>query len=384
MTNLLLSEKEKERRYKIVREIMEREGIDVILAGGNEKNEGYVRYFWGENYTTKFLFTQVLFPREGEPILFVAHKEICVPFGKETWIKDTRGTWGSSAPIIDAIKEKGYEFSTIGITPNFLPAGIYIDLKKEFPKANFVDAEKFLLEPRLTLSEEEIKLSAISAKIADQCYLAVKRKMKPGITEFEIRAIVEETTGREGGEDHFTPCHSGPSPILPWIKATNKPIKKGECCLLEITPKYKGYWTQLCRLISFGKIRTDVKEVAELLINSQQNGVKKLKPGNTVADVCTAMEDTLAEAGFKPAMRFGHFMGGDLSEMTITRENDMKLKEGMVMVLHPSAWLNSELGRKEAQELLGQGGVFGPADTYVVTATGYRRLNQVPIEIITV
>src|SRR5579872_4967286 len=60
------SEKEYERRYGLVRKMMEEKNLEAILVFSNRANDGAVNYL--SNYVSS-LPTYLIFPREGKPAM---------------------------------------------------------------------------------------------------------------------------------------------------------------------------------------------------------------------------------------------------------------------------------------------------------------------------
>ena len=87
-----LSTKERDRRYQNIRAGMERENLDVLVVYGNSGRQGpnsgnlaYVSNF------IPFSGQQVLvFPKEGEPVLFVGVENQRIEAIRKSWISDCR------------------------------------------------------------------------------------------------------------------------------------------------------------------------------------------------------------------------------------------------------------------------------------------------------
>ena len=97
-------------------------------------------------------------------------------------------------------------------------------------------------------SEEEVETIRKCARLADEGYEAVKRTIKPGMTEQQVVAELEYAIQRKGGEYNFTLISSGRFSFddnkLPCIHAAtmfDKVIEPGDNVAMEITPRYNGY-----------------------------------------------------------------------------------------------------------------------------------------------
>ncbi len=65
----MLSEKEGQRRHKLIKEGMERLGVSVILIAGNTSRRGHIQYVSG--YSISFDGAYIIFPIKGEPTIYL-------------------------------------------------------------------------------------------------------------------------------------------------------------------------------------------------------------------------------------------------------------------------------------------------------------------------
>src|SRR6185312_15074565 len=87
-----------ERRYRVVREAMERDGLDAVIVSGSEYTgfEGSVT--WMSGFVIVHRYAYVLLPREGDPTIVFPREATYVGEHGTTWIEenvfvDRPGEW---------------------------------------------------------------------------------------------------------------------------------------------------------------------------------------------------------------------------------------------------------------------------------------------------
>ena len=142
-----------------------------------------------------------------------------------------------------------------------LPLSWHERLRHEFPWTDLVEMGPEIEKMRYIKGEEEIELAQRSAQAADKGFNEVLTFLKPGMREFDALSLLERAMKAEGGDDFFDLIFSGPFEpgvkLAPFAitgrKEPSRMIQAGDSVLLEITPRYGGYWSQLVRVINVGR-----------------------------------------------------------------------------------------------------------------------------------
>ncbi|MFC1991995.1 hypothetical protein ACFLVC_04680, partial [Chloroflexota bacterium] len=117
--NNTFSDKERDRRWKLVRNYMQRKGLDCILAMGvgvwHVDSGRFVQLQSLDRYLSGWVTgATVVFPLKGEPVLLGAPFGTVIKWTPETpkeelpWIEDVR-TSASAEAITTALRERGLE-----------------------------------------------------------------------------------------------------------------------------------------------------------------------------------------------------------------------------------------------------------------------------------
>jgi Xaa-Pro dipeptidase len=215
--------------------------------------------------------------------------------------------------------------------------------------------------------------------IAERGYERVLEFARPGIREYELAAELYCFCKQLGAEDNFL-LMSASQHNLAVRAAGERILDVGDIILSEITPCYRGQFSQICRTTVIGEPRPVIREKYAILQDAMAEGLVAGRAGTTVADVTRAINGVIAKAGYgdycrPPYMRVrGHGLGitsdrpGDIVE-----GNERVLESGMVFVMHPNQYIP-------------ESGYLMCGEPVVVTANGSRSLSarQAALDVIAV
>jgi Xaa-Pro aminopeptidase len=357
-----LSINERDRRYRAIRAMMERKGFSILLVASNAMSPGHVRYF--SNYPPHSGYAYVIFPNEGSPTQFVRSK-IQEQVAARGWVPDSRFAANYSDALAERLKELAAGGKTVGLVgvENF-PFQMYKHLRTELPSAKFVDATKEIFDLRMIKSPEEQGFARECASITDQLFQRIKEVAKPGLTEYDVYAEMDYFLRKKRVEGSFNLIASGLFPVAPFIVPSERIMNPEDSLLVELTPRFQGYYTQLTAMHHFQEPSPRMKEMVDIVFASQKEGLKFLKPGNRACDVANAVKAVIEKAGYSMPYRAGHSLGHEHTEPPAVTVNDETVfQPGMTLVIHPCVMAEN-----------GDGVFCG--DTYLITETGWERLNH--------
>jgi len=346
---MYLSEQERDRRYGLVRRVMNEEGIDALLVVGNNHASGSPLFSTGSfRYLTDFfifsLYGLLLFFREEEPMMLVPMELQEAMAKKYSWVEDIRISFNYAETVAQVLQEKGLHDRKIGmISMESLPASTYLCLRDRLPKAIFSEATSLVLSLRFIKGKEERRLMEKAGELNDGAYQEVLKQLRPGMREYEVAGIVEGYHRGKGADKTFNLVFSGPFPAtrdgipfqgLPWCPG-QRAIEKGDCIHLELTTVYGGYWNQLVRIIAVGLRNTELEKFHQAAVATTRSGLKTMKAGMKMSEVIPSMAKTAQRYGFGRTTPMGHFVGLDLIEARVDADSHVILEPGVAMILHP-------------------------------------------------
>jgi Xaa-Pro aminopeptidase len=377
---MTLTANEKKQRHHAIQQVVKEKNLRAILLIG-DTNVGHGFYGDFRYYANHRVNFQrqiaIVFP-DSEPVLFLYSQFGLGPARQRSFINDCRVGSNYIASVVELLRERNVSSGRFGINSEMLPMIWYDYLRKEMPGIELVEVHDEIMGIRLRRSKEEAGMYRKGAALADAGFEAALKVIHPGASEYEIIAEIEYVARKEGAEEHFTLIGSGkfsfgdanrlPLPYNP----SHRRIEAGDTVVLEITPRYEGYWTQLVRMVNVWQPNHDLAKMQTVARDALKAGLEQFRPGKKVKDVTAKMQSYIATCGFVGKPPFGHICGVDLVEERVALDNERVIEPGFVAIIHPMVHTAD-----------GKNVIFW-GETYLATAEGYERLHQATDEILTV
>lgn len=335
------------RRYAASRAVMAREDADVLVVYGdsslNRHNQADVHYLSGflgnrNNY--------VVLPAAGSPVLF-AQSYNHVPNAREVSSIETR--WGgedSGVTVARFIRETRSTPGAVGYA-GMVPVQHYLTWQRELPGWTFTDVTRAFRHLRLKKSTEELEWLRRGAALTDAAVQNLIGKVKPGMREYQLGALVEEAALPLGGLPHLYYISSTPQEAsrvcVPRQNLSHRTVEPGDVINCEISISYWGYSGQMHRPIFVQAEPNPLyRRMWEVALEAYTRCVAALRPGATVEDVLDAGE-VIHQAGFTINDGFLHGFGiGLLPPSVGTRHSaheparPFTFEAGMCVVVQPN------------------------------------------------
>lgn len=155
---------------------------------------------------------------------------------------------------------------------------------------------------RGTKTKEELELIRKAVSISCMGQREVMKAMKPGMSEREIQGIHEFVFKKYQAEDLGYPSivgagHNGC--ILHYEENYKPSVTNKELILMDLGAEYRGYTADITRTIPVsGKFSPEQKQIYELVLLAQEEGMKVCKAGATMQDINQATK-TVINKGLK-------------------------------------------------------------------------------------
>lgn len=304
------------------------------------------------------------------------------------------------------------------------------DLNREFT----VDTETLtdaITYCRSIKTDFELDCMREAARVNNIAHLEVMKALKPGMNEYETKAIFDFHQKKNGLlQPAYSGIHAGGvnSAILHYTE-NNRLINNGELYLIDAGYEYNGYASDVTRTYpANGRFAGDQAAIYQVCLDALNRTIEAVAPGVKMEELhlaaCRIILHGLKEIGIVQgsieemmkknifALFFphglGHFLGLDTHDvggypkgveridrpgirfLRVRRE----LMPGMVITIEPGiyfipallkpAFENSEqahyLNREKIESLYNFGGIR-IEDNLIITETGYENLTEVPKEI---
>lgn len=206
-----------------------------------------------------------------------------------------------------------------------------------------VDAQQAMLDARQIKSADEILLLSQAAAMVDGVYQDVLERLKPGVRENEIVALVNERLYAMGSDQvEAVNAVSGERCNPHPHNFSDRLIRPGDQAFFDIIHSYNGYRTCYYRTFGVGRSTPAQRAAYTKAREWMDASIEMVKPGIGTDEVA-AVWPRAEEFGFDDEMsafglQFGHGLGLGLHERPIiSRLNSMRdpleLQSGMVFAL---------------------------------------------------
>lgn len=258
---------------------------------------------------------------------------------------------------------KKYRVKKVGIEGGHVSVRFYKYLKKNTRGAHLVDIGETIDERRIQKTKKEIAAIAKAQQITDHIFAAAKKWLRPGMSEKAVAWKVELLAHEYGADGiSFPPIIAfNENSASPHHHPTEKKLKRGDMVLFDMGVIYRGYCSDMTRVI-FTKNPTSEQEKIYLLVKkAQETAAKALHAGVTGAFADRAARKVIEDAGFgnKFSHSLGHGVGLEVHELpTLSKKYNKKIPEGSVVTIEPGVYLPGKFGvRLEDMVLIGKTGI---------------------------
>lgn len=329
-------------RYQAAQQLMEREGVDVMLVAPNEINRiDTVFHLTGYRGVGESL--AVL--RKGEKPLLIVTPEWEIERAQaraKGW--EVRGA-EDLPQAVSTLFAKGLPAGrTATVNVGRLPAAIGNKLSAFVGK----DAKKLDKPLELALmpkTSDEIEHARRATAIAEKGFEQLLKVAKLGMAECDLAVEMKLYMEQLGADDNFWLMTASPHnrAVQP---SSGRKLERGDIILAEMTPTYRGQLAQICRTVVMGPPSPLLEEKYALVVRAMEAGIHTVRPGIKMSAVANAIDEVLSAQGYaefcRPPhiRRRGHGLGhGSNAPGDVAPENDVVLREDMVFVVHPNQYL---------------------------------------------
>jgi Xaa-Pro dipeptidase len=325
------------------------------------------------------LLNGVLLLRDRDPVLLCSGGELERVENVMSWITEAhpipileargliRGfVEGTLAPLL---REHGVAAGRLGVDECAFAQ--VEEIRRALPELELADGDGLMQECRRLKFPEEIALMEEASAIAEAVTDAAVAAAAPGVREYDVVAEALHTLYRLGGEmPHVaTPfVASGEHMSPPNRLSSDKILRNGDIVFIDIGAMWGGYFSDVARTVVCGEPNAEQRRVYRTVYDALQAGMAALSPGNTNAEVATAIVDVARRAGLDEhfiTLFIGHGVGMGSNEPpyigeTLPGAETVVLEPGMTFAVEPLIWLPGVPGgcgvRLEDTILVDEGG----------------------------
>jgi Xaa-Pro dipeptidase len=243
------------------------------------------------------------------------------------------------------------------------------------------DGDALMQQVRLVKTADEIAIIEESCAIGDSVTQRALESTKAGRRENEVAGDAMQTLFYLGGEmaHVITPfVASGEHMSPPHRICTDKIIRNGDLCFIDIGAMWNGYFADIGRTTIVGRPNAMQKRVYKAVYEGLMAGIDVMRPGRTSQDVADTIIEKVGDHGFAEnlfSLFIGHGIGMGANEPpyigeTLQGSTVFELQPGMVFAIEPLVWVPDTPG----------GGGVRIEDMVLVTEDEPRILSRVEYE----
>ncbi|MCD6254135.1 MAG: aminopeptidase P family protein [Thermotogae bacterium] len=268
--------------------------------------------------------------------------------------------------VLKSLLEK-HAVRRLGIEKQRITLSNYEKLKSLNVELESID--DILKKMRSVKEKDEITVIKEAVKVAEEVYKETVERLKPGMSEREIAALLEyQMKLRCEGPAFPTIVASGPASAMPHAKPTDRKIGRGDVVVVDFGARVKGYVSDITRTLVVGSVDSMVDEVINAVCAAQDAVFQGFKPGMTGKEVDALARKELEKAGFAQYFphSLGHGIGLEVHEgSAFSQSNGETVPVGSVMTVEPGVYITGKFGVRIEEDV-------------IVTQTGLERLTTLP------
>ena len=199
-----------------------------------------------------------------------------------------------------------------------------------------------------TKSPREIEAMRQAGKITSMAIAAVAAAIRPGVSLRQLDAIAEKTIVKMGAVPSFKGYGGFPASICTSLNdclvhgiPDDTTLKEGDIISIDCGACYKGYHGDSAWTFAVGEVSEEARHLMRVTKESLFLGLKQVKAGNRLGDVCHAIGEYVESQGCSvPVDYTGHGIGTQLHEEPAIPNfgqagHGVVLKEGMTLAIEP-------------------------------------------------
>ena len=198
-------------------------------------------------------------------------------------------------------------------------------------------AQALLSRLREVKTPEEIEILRRLSRIADKAITDAYHAVHAGSTEMDLAAALTRGVYEQGAEYFkLMIVATGERSVFPNVGPTDRVLKHGDVCRVEIFPMIAGYHAGVCRTAAVGAAPPEAERIWANLTECKYLLLDAIKPGASSRAIYDLYIKKVGELGLPPISFIGHGIGLHLHEDPyLGPTDDRELEAGMVLGIEP-------------------------------------------------
>lgn len=345
-------------RLATLRTELRQRGVDAALIS-NPHDQYYLTGFTGEDGAVLVTRRQVWLVTDGR---FTEQAKREAPWAKALVRKV--GLAKATGELVAKLRIK-----KILVQPETVTLEAMAGLRKNLPKGvKIVQAGGVVRQMRVIKGPAEVEAIRTAIRVSEEAFEVLRRRIKPGMTELEVAALLEYEMHKRGASGPCFPTIAAVdgNAALPHYRPGSVRVPKNGLVLVDWGARVNEYCGDLTRVLLIGRIRPRIRQLYQAVLEAQLTAIDAIRPDIPARLVDQAARGVLEKAGLGRYFVHGtgHGLGIEVHEAPrVASTSEDMLRPGMVVTVEPGAYLP------------GVGGVR-IEDDVLVTETGCELLSR--------
>lgn len=250
-----------------------------------------------------------------------------------------------------------YKIKKLGIEEAYVSLAFWKKLKKWSAGVKLADDKNSVEKLRICKKPFEIERIKKAQSITDKTFAALKKWLKPGVSEKDIGWKINEIAHCLGTEGMaFPPIVAiNKNSACPHHKNTDKKLAAGDMILIDMGAKFRGYCSDMTRMIFTAAPAGLQAHIYDLVLFAQQKAIENLKSGVAGAKIDKISRSAIKKAGYGKEFShsLGHGVGLDIHELpNLNKKGKDKIPAGAIVTVEPGIYLDGKFGVRIEDMLL--------------------------------
>ena len=253
------------------------------------------------------------------------------------------------ASYITYLRRELTSCAKVGVEMRSMTADVYFKIFDSLKCVVSDISERFDLL-RTGKRSSELRCIKRAEAMVDAAFDATIPLLVEGITEKEVRAILQNAMLREGADGFAfdTIVAFGENAAKPHAVPSDRPLKKGDCIVMDFGAKCNGYCSDFTRTLYCGEPNKSFKAAYDLVLKAQTDAIDYLlNGGRNCREADSVARNVIDRSAFRGCFThtLGHGVGIEIHEApTLSQKSTELLLEGEVFTVEPGIYVEGEFG----------------------------------------
>ncbi len=206
-------------------------------------------------------------------------------------------------------------------------------------------------------NDNEIEIMAVANGMVAHILETLISEVQPGRSTMFFEELAVKMCQQMGVKPAFLGMYGFPNAlcisvnevIVHGIPSEKVILKEGDIVSMDFGVYYKGFFGDAARTAYVGTVSEEADKLVTTTRTCLDKAIEAAKPGNTLLDICSAVQTLAEQRGYGVIRRFvGHGIGANLHEkpevpnfVPADTFSSLPLKAGMVLAIEPMLSMGS-------------------------------------------